>query len=370
MNKFVLGALALTAASTPALAGSDPWSVADQGLESLATRLAPAQTTGGVSITGFLRSSYANSSDVAVPPSGNDLGGFSVDDARLILSATVANFSVLLEAEGSSNGDADFGYLGGPTGSVGALVLLDAYAAWNITDELRLQLGNFRAPVLASALRGKNNILFIDRSALGGAWTGRDEGIQISGVWNMWAAMLAVQNGVDSAGDDLAISGRVQVTPMGQMAAHEGALGAAGDPSLALGVGYYQDDGTIDDVIAFAIDASFTVGMFGASAEMVDYDEGWTNVVAPVTGALPFIDVSDTSPWNFVASVIAIPDQLEVAVRYEDFDDDNDSTAITLGANWYLQGHAAKWQVNYSTVDSDVSAAEVDVLQAGLTVSI
>jgi hypothetical protein len=371
MNTFVLGALALTAASTPALAGSDPWSGADRSLESLASRLAPAQETSGVAITGFLRSSYINSGDVAVAPVGNDLGGFSIDDARLIMSANVANFSILLEADGSTKSDFGTGVLG-QTGSTTALTLLDAYAAWNITDELRVQLGSFRAPFLASSLRGKNNLLFMDRSILGTAWTGRDEGVQLSGNWGMWGAMVAVQNGIDSAGDDLAISGRIQVTPMGQFASHEGALGATGDPSLMIGAAYYQDDGTFDDVIAFGVDAAFSVGIFGASAEMVDYDEGWAAAPPTATGTIGSAGVvfDDATPWNVAASVVAIPDRLEVGVRWEDFDDTNDSTAITVGANYYLQGHAAKWQAQYSTIDSDLNVLEIDVFQVGLTVSI
>jgi hypothetical protein len=359
MNKFVLGALALSAASSPALATTDNWSVVDKDLESLATSLAPA--ANGASVSGFIRSSYATSSDLpAGGVGGNDLGGFSMDDARLLFTGGIANFNIVVETEASTDGDQG---VYGQTGTVTALFVLDAYASWNITEELKLQMGNFRAPFLASSHRAENNLLFIDRSLLGTDWAGRDMGIELGGNWGMWGFMAAIQNGVDSAGDDLAMSARVYVTPMGQMATHEGSLGATGDPALTIGAGYYNDDGTIDNRTAFCVDAAFTVGIFSASAEMVDYDQG-------IGLTVPADVVADATPWNVAVGVMAIPDQLEFGVRYEDLDDAEDSTVITIGANWYMQGHNAKWQANYSTADSDDVARDGDVIQVGLTVSI
>lgn len=357
MNKFVLGALALTASSTPCLAGTD-WSELDRDLDLLASSL--TQAPAGPTVSGFLRSSYANSGDFAF--GGNDLGGFSLDDARLMFTGGIANVSVLIEVDGSSDGDFGQGVFGQVSGP-GVLFVLDAYAAWNITEELRLQMGNFRVPFLASSLRNANNLLFIDRSLLGNDWAGRDLGIEIGGSWDMWSFMAAIQNGIDGAGDDLSIAGRIQVTPMGTPAVHEGGLGATGDPTLTVGLGYYNDDGTVDDRVAIGVDASFAVGIFSVSAEFVDYDQG-------IGLAVPADIIADATPWNIVFGVVAIPDQLEFGVRYEDLDDDEDTTVVTVGANWYMQGHAAKWQANYSTADSDDAARDGNVIQVGLCVSI
>ena len=43
---------------------------------------------------------------------------------------------------------------------------------------------------------------------------------------------------------------------------------------------------------------------------------------------------------------------------------------ITVGLNRYIEGHAAKWQINYSTIDSDLAANEIDMVRLGLTVSV
>jgi hypothetical protein len=383
MNQFVLGALALTVASTPSLAGSNgsdnAWLETDQDLNALASSFAPAGS--GVSVSGFLRTSYSNSNDFTVPPGNpagsNDLGGFSIDQARLIVTGSVGQFSALFELEGSNYGQEG---VFGATGAAGGVTVLDAYASWAITDELKLQAGQFRVPFLTSALRAENNLLFIDRSLLGTSWAGRDQGVQLSGTWGMISATLAVQNGIDTQGKDLAWSGRVQATPMGQVSAHEGALGAPGDPSLTVGVAGYKDDDTVDKRTAYGADAYFTVGIFSASAEVVHYDDnhvGNNNANPASLGLfLPNGLEADNSPWDIAVSAVVIPDQLEVAVRYEDADDSNNTSVVTVGANWYCQGHAAKFQLNYSHAKSDnpgggnPNLQDGDVVAVGMTVSI
>jgi len=64
------------------------------------------------------------------------------------------------------------------------------------------------------------------------------------------------------------------------------------------------------------------------------------------------------------------PDQWEIAVRYEDLDDMNDTTRATAGLNYYMGGHNAKWQLNFSTSDSDIKANEIDVIALALVVGV
>jgi hypothetical protein len=98
MNKFVLGALALTMATTPALATETSWSATDRDLAGLSTSLTQGAT--GVSVSGFLRSSYASSSDIAGNTAGtDDLGGFSIDNAQIWVNGSIGDFSVVLQAD-------------------------------------------------------------------------------------------------------------------------------------------------------------------------------------------------------------------------------------------------------------------------------
>ncbi len=371
MNKFVLGALALTAASAPSLAGEKDWLTHDRDIESLAASLTQ-NTGGGPTISGFIRSSYATSSDVTVAPSGNDLGGFSIDDARLIISGSIGNYGVVMEVDGSTDSDLAVGgpfgfpstgnpgpYGGaayGSTGGVGSLGVLDAYATFAITDQIKGQIGNFRPPFLASSLRNEDGMLFQDRSFLGQGWAFRDQGLQVSGSFDMLNFAVAVQNGADSAGDELVIAGRVSFTVMGNAPGkNEGALGQGDETSFTIGVGYYND-GQLNDGTAIAVDGQFGMGALSAGFELVDLEQDFLG--------------DEATPYNVYVGYMVVPDEWEVAVRYEDFDSNTDTTAITAGVNWYHNGHAAKWHLNYITVTDDVSANEADIIQVGMTASI
>lgn len=342
MNKFVLGALALTAASTPSLAGEKDWAAAyDQDIESLAASL--TQSASGVTVSGFLRSSYASSSDVQVLPSGNDLGGFGIDNARLHVKGNIGNYGVVIQLEGAH-----------PDPSISGVGLLDAYATFPVTEQISGQMGSFRPPFLASSLREEDGLLFLMRTSEGEFWSFRDEGVQFSGAFDQLSFSVAAMNGDDGAGDDLVMAGRVTFTVMGNApGAHEGALGQDDATSLTVGVGYYNDDG-LDDATAIAVDAQFGMGELSAALEFFDYDVAY----------------GDNSPWNFQAGYMVVPEEWEVAIRYEDWDDADDTTAITAGVNWYHNGHAAKWQLNYMSSDSDNTSNEIDAIAVGLTASI
>ncbi len=361
MNKFVLGALALTAASAPSLAGEKDWLALDRDFESLSSSLSQ-NTGGGPSISGFIRSSYAMSSDVQV--GANDLGGFSIDDARLIITGSIGNYGVVFEMDGSADpdlavggpfGGLTAGVLGayGATGGVGTVGVLDAYATFAITDQIKGQIGNFRPPFLASSLRNEDGMLFQDRTVLGQGFAFRDQGIQISGSFDMLNFALAVQNGGDGAGDKLVIAGRVSFTVMGNAPGkNEGALGQGDETSFTVGVGYYSDD-SVTDGTAIAVDGQFGMGALSAAFEFVDLDVGF----------------GDNTPFNVQVGYMVVPDEWEIAVRYEDFDSATDTTAITAGVNWYHNGHAAKWHLNYITITDDVAANEADIIQLGMTAS-
>jgi hypothetical protein len=132
----------------------------------------------------------------------------------------------------------------------------------------------------------------------------------------------------------------------------EGAYGSAQGNRLTIGAGYYNDDGNIPDGIAFAVDANFVSGPLSAAAEVVDYDTGFGN----------------NTPFSAQVGFMLVPDQWEAALRYEDLDTTTDTTVITAGINYYMSGHDAKWQLNYSTTDDDV--VDLDWFALGLTASV
>jgi hypothetical protein len=88
------------------------------------------------------------------------------------------------------------------------------------------------------------------------------------------------------------------------------------------------------------------------AAEVVDLDE----------------DIGDATPWDVTGSYM-FSDMYEVAARYEDADDTNDTTVWRVGVNRYTQGHDIKWVAQFASSDSDLAALEVDEFALGLVVS-
>jgi hypothetical protein len=355
MNKFVLSALALTTTGSLAAAGtgSEEWLTLDRELESLASTLAP-QSAPGVTVSGFIKTSYANSGDVIV--GGNDLGGFNLDNVRLRVDGTVGDFSVVVSTDGSSSlvpgtGTTLLPFVAGGGGSFG---VLDAYASWNINEMLRLTMGQFLVPVLANGLINENHLLFLNHTVQGTTWNSRDTGVMLAGQYDMFGFWVSIINGADGAGDELAYALRAEFYAMGGGVGStvEGAYGSAQGNRLTIGAGYYNDDGNIPDGIAFAVDANFVSGPLSAAAEVVDYDTGFGN----------------NTPFSAQVGFMLVPDQWEAALRYEDLDTTTDTTVITAGINYYMSGHDAKWQLNYSTTDDDV--VDLDWFALGLTASV
>lgn len=350
MNVFVLSALALTTVGGTSFAGtgSETWLTIDKELESLASVSATQAPATAIEWSGFARASYSTSSDITV--GGNDLGGFSIDNLRLNVNGTRGAWSFFASVEGSNDPGAGYG---GNTGEAGDLMVLDAKVSTNINDQVMFTAGQFRNPFLGSALIDENNLLFLDRTINGESWDFRDQGIMVSGNYDQFGWWVAGMNGNDSQGDEYAITGRVAFNALGAGAgqSHEGAYGAGEGSNLTI-AGAIRDDGSFDDGQAFAIEAAFTQSALSAGFEMVDYDT----------------DIGDATPWSATVGFMFQPETWEAAFRYEDFDDSGDSNMITVGINRYLDGHNAKWGVNYSTIDSDFGDA--DVIAVGMTVGV
>lgn len=373
MNKFVLSALALTTTGGLAAAGtgSEEWLTLDRELESLASTLDHHEGSG-LTVHGFIRSSYVNSGDIAVGTS--DLGGFNMDNIRLSVEGTVGDFTVFVSAEGSSSVVPTTGTTVLPfvTGSGGAFGVLDAYASWNINEMLRLTMGQFIAPVLGSAAINENHLLFLNHTVSGALFNARDTGVKLAGQYDMFGFWVSVINGGDVTGDELAYALRAEFYAMGGGVGStvEGAYGSSQGNRLSVGAGYYNDDGAIPDNVAFAVDANFVSGPLSAAAEIVDYDTGAasaTGLIGPIgTAALEV----DSTPFSAQVGFMIVPDQWEAALRYQDLDTTTDTSIITVGINYYMSGHDAKWQLNFESVSDDVSAAEFDWFGIGLTASV
>ncbi|TAJ15928.1 MAG: hypothetical protein EPO68_11960, partial [Planctomycetota bacterium] len=163
MIKILNTALALAAVGSLGFAGTNgsDWTGLDKDM-SLAT--AESHMKGGPSMGALIRSSIDFSSDDGYTIGGEDLQGVTFQNARLWAQGEVGNFWWRLS----------FDFAGGtgvPDNSasdgIGGATLLDAYGSWACNDQLRVTMGQFKAPVARSANVQAGGLLFIDRSLIG-----------------------------------------------------------------------------------------------------------------------------------------------------------------------------------------------------------
>lgn len=78
--------------------------------------------------------------------------------------------------------------------------------------------------------------------------------------------------------------------------------------------------------------------------------------------------MSDTTPYAFTASYMLGEDEYEIAARYEESDNVNDDSALTVGVNKYVHGHDIKWTLSYTMFDTNAAlpADDVDIIALSL----
>jgi hypothetical protein len=374
MIKLVYSALALTLVSVPGIASENEWSSLDQEIANLSSSLS-AQNTSGPKVGGWVISSIRMSDDVdtgEVDDDGDpkDQLGFQLDTVRLEVTGDAGSDYGYKISFDFVDGDFDEDLIppglndlqeriftsqfipGGTT--AGGASIKDAYATWKIGEAVSGKMGRFKPHFLRSSSGvSDNRLLFLQRTVIGEAFSGRDIGLQFSGNFDTIGWAISGTNGSDGAAEDFLFCGRLEASLMGAGASKvEGAYGAGEGTNLTAGIAAL-DDGDVEDGMALGIDMAVTAGPFSAAAEIADLDE----------------DIGDATPWDITLGYM-FTDMYEVAARYEDFDDDDgDTTRITAGVNRYVQGHDIKWQLQFITQDSDTDAFDADQFGLGLALS-
>ncbi|HVS19833.1 MAG TPA: hypothetical protein VMT18_14605, partial [Planctomycetota bacterium] len=312
-------------------------------------------TNSGVRVGALIRSSFdISGDDVFATPGGADLTGFRFQDAIIWVEGTVGDVDVRINLNGA---DPAAG-MGGDntawpptTGSsgLGSAIVQDAYGRWNLNESFRVYMGQFKCPVLMSSQVWQGNLLMIDRTRLG----------QMFDVWQPGAALtydvdgfhlkLAVQNGADGVADEFGMVARGEYNINGGAKEFEGAYGSGGNTTATIGLAYFNDSSQIggsDLGSAIALDFYADIQGLSIHGEIMDMDEELAgNMGLSGSG-------SDAMPYSLTASYMLPSEKFELAVRYQDMDDDLSTTMIGGGLNYYSHGHNAKWQFNASQFDN------------------
>ncbi len=322
----------------------------------------------GPHLTGFVRMRGAWSNDVdADAAAGNqDLAGFSLDNVRLILTGEAGSgcaYTVSLE------GGEQLGFDTATTTGVG---LMDAFATIALGESSAIVVGRFSSTTLWSTCIDERSLLFLERPFLSEASDNRDLGVELSTTLGSWHAYATAQNGVDGRGEDFVLSARVAFDAWDT--APSVREGAYDTPPRALDLGvYWLDDQGLDDGRAIGGDVFFRHGAWSAQAEITDFGDDLrpAGALNTSTGTLVPIgaQISDVAtPWDASIAYLLPSQRWEIAARYQDLDDDSDTSIVSACVNRYVAGHDVKWTLQFDHSNSDVDAAESDAAAIGLTV--
>lgn len=393
MNPLLTGAVALALGPAAMANGTEPsndWLGLDQELNAVASPV--ALQGGGVTIGALFRGAYVSTSgdDFTGFADGNGDGdaddqlGMVIDDAELWYEGSIEQYSWRISVDfgnfdfsnGTNTGYSPYfigGLLGVNNGGTANLantgrmdVLEDAYVDWNFDEDNRfaLRLGHFVFPTTFTTTTSPGRLLFLGRSTNGEFFHQYDLGAMVSGDYDVFQWHLGVLNGADGTGDEHKLAARA-IYNLGAGASGEGALGADEDFAASLGFSYVED-GALDDGEVISFDVVGTVGQFSFGGEFSDYGD---DHAALGFGAATGLGYGDGGPSVYsVNAGYLINEQWEVAARYEDLDDDAETTITSFGVNFYQAGHNAKWQLLYMDVASDVTQAEGSVIAVGVTV--
>lgn len=352
MTKFVFTALAIAAAGSSASAttGND-WLELDREINAL-TRSSAFQA-GGINVSALLRTNISYSSDDASTGGGNDILGFEQDDIDISFMGEVGEFGWRVHA------DLD----------TGVAVLEDAYAWWQLSDYVSAQFGQFKPKVFHSNNVDPENQVMIDRSVLGSAFDFWNLGAGANGTYDMIDWMFNVHNSTDGDANRSLYILRVEYDIGNGAGDYEGAYGGGDDLHATAGVVLVEDDTVGPDGSLIGVDFAGTYDAFGFSAEFASIDDGLTLAttgdLGNYVGAAQPTLTPDSSPFSLTGSYM-LNEEWEVAVRFQQLDDADDRSMITLGANWFQNGHNAKWQANITDISADTDTNEGTLFQVGL----
>jgi hypothetical protein len=281
--------------------------------------------------------------------------GFSLDNVRVEISGDAGS---------------DYSYKVSFDLASGAALLRDAYGKFKIGDQVVGKIGNFKANFLRSSTVSDNKLVLLDRTWLGSGaeWNDRDLGLEFGFTYDTISLTISGQNGTDSIGDEMELCAKLGINLMGGgVGKVEGAYGAGDSTALSLGVGYLSD-GNLANSAVIGIEVGLTSGPFSLAGEMATLDTDDTIDITP-DGGITTLTTSDSSPWAATGSYL-FSDMWEGAIRYEEFDDVDNSNQMSFGVNYFVSGHDIKWTAEYKSFTTDNVVGDISVIMVGIAISI
>ncbi len=305
-----------------------------RALDDELARLAPARADGpswGLLVRAFYTKSPAEAS-----AGTSDISGQVFEDVDAYFSADLGELAWRISAD-FDQGDAR---------------LEDAHVRWEHFDWLGLTAGQFKPRVVRSGSLPDDGLLFRERTFLGAAFDGWDDGFELGGHYDQFDYWLAVTDSSNGQVSDHFWSAR------GEWALYdaawedlEGARGAPNHLRVLLGVEMF-DDVALSSAKGggWGGDLALTFGPYAFHTEWANLDDRFARSIDVFNGHL--ITLGDGQPRSATLSR-RVGEQFEAALRYENADDTDSTEASCIGANWTPLGAPARFIADLALVEGD-----------------
>ena len=305
--------------------------------------LRPDDSAMSVELDGFLRATRLDATDNS--PVADSALGTAIDHARLRLRGGTEDFSFRVDVDAQNS----------------EVSLLDAWISHDVGDTL-VTLGRFRPPFLSSSLLGADRLFFPVRTRNGLFYSVRSPGVSAQGGSGDMSWSAAVQDGVLDPSELLAtVRFTYDFSGLGQLP-WEGALRSDFKSRFWAAAAVSNED-SLDGGLARALELHYVSGRYSLACELLGYGDGYDRDAgvgpwSPDPSNLVWGERRGaTHPLSITGTYMFIPDRVEMAVRWEDFDDvsgdgftntgdpadvDYDRKNLYVGLNYYVEGHDMK----------------------------
>jgi len=310
-------------------------------------------------VGGLLRAYVDLADDELSAVPNEDVQALRLYDAQLWFSAELAGYEAFVKLDAGETSAfppiSDDG--------VTTVDLRDAWVRKTLGEYVTVYVGQYKCPFIASASVGDGSLGMIDRTRLGQLFSAPgafQPGVAVMGDIGPVHLKLSFQNGADTFIDGTGIVARGEFKVGEGAKQREGALDSEGF-NATFGVGYFKDDSEnagVEFGSSLAADVYATFNALSLQAEVLDMDEELAN---KALGNL----TEDATPYDATLGYL-IGDRVEAFVRYQNLDNEVDADLLGAGANYYVMGHAMKWQLNVSKYEDD----NIDgvIIQGGLAI--
>jgi len=336
--------------------------------------LRPDPDAPGIAVDGFLRATRLDATGGS--PVADAALGTKIDHARMRFSGKIDDFSWRIGVD-ALNSD---------------LSLQDAWISHDAAYDTEVTLGSFRPPFLTSGLLDADRLVLPRRSRNGLFYSVRSPGVRAEGDLGDLEWSAAVQDGVLDPSDLLGtLRFTYDFTGLGALP-WEGALRSDFKSRFWAAAAISKEE-SLNCGLARALELHYVGGRYSLSLEWLgygnDYDrEGgpWgPNLVENTRGERR----GATHPLSMTGTYMFVPDRVELAVRWEDFDDvrgdgfytndpvngveadtDFDRSNLYIGLNYYVEGHDMKFHLGQLRESRDGIDDSDDITWWGLGMSL